>query len=116
MTIRVPLEFMTEKDLKSDPWVEGQTRDYKFTVFDRVSVLICLFRLVLCIYLRLESTSVLPLPLQPTKDFLQTYSPQASLFLSEHDVYHITYSQHRKEMDYAVIKAKESMNSIHSVI
>lgn len=58
MTIRVPLEFMTEKDLKSDPWVEGQTRDYKFTVFDRVSVLICLFRLVLCIYLRLESTSV----------------------------------------------------------
>ena len=38
MTIRVPLEFMTEKDLKGDPWMEGQTRDYKFTVFDRVSL------------------------------------------------------------------------------
>jgi hypothetical protein len=38
MTIRVPLEFMTEKDLNGDPWMEGQTRDYKFTVFDRVSL------------------------------------------------------------------------------
>ena len=56
---------------------------------------------VVCVLLVLCITWLLPL--QPTK-LLCKLSHKTS---STHD---------RKEMDYAVIKARESMNSIHSVI
>lgn len=37
MSIKIPLEFMTEKDLSGDPYISGQSRDYRFIIYDMVS-------------------------------------------------------------------------------
>ena len=93
MSIKVPLEFMTDDDLRNDPYRIGQSRDYRFVIYDMVSFDVVVSGVVRCLLLRKTNithlhTSYFPLSLSlsisTTTRSSPTTSLHSSLFLSLH--------------------------------